>query len=306
MKKGVIFNIQKCSIHDGPGLRTLVFFKGCPLRCKWCANPESQSFEPQIMNMYSRCVSCYMCIDACDKGCIKKSESGRYEIDYAKCDGCGKCSDVCFAEARTLMGKQMTAQELLAEIKKDQGFYTRSGGGVTFSGGEPLMQPEFLEEIARLCKENGIKTAIESCGCGDFEKFSKAMPYIDFMYFDLKHMDSSEHKRLTGAGNEMIIENLKKINELGTTQITIRTPVIPNCNDSEKNICETAELIKNLKMVKAYELLAYHNLGENKYDSLGRTYELHGTQKPSEEFMNNLVEKANAVLDNKIKCFYET
>ena len=163
MSTGTIFNIQKCSIHDGPGIRTLVFFKGCPLRCKWCANPESQSFGPQIMNMYSRCVSCMMCIDVCEKKCFYKSDSGRYEINYSLCDGCGKCADVCFAEARTLMGRKVTAPELFEEIKKDYGFFNRSGGGVTFSGGEPLMQPEFLEEIAKLCKENGIKTAMESC-----------------------------------------------------------------------------------------------------------------------------------------------
>lgn len=304
MSTGTIFNIQKCSIHDGPGIRTLVFFKGCPLRCKWCANPESQSFGPQIMNMYSRCVSCMMCIDVCEKKCIYKSDSGRYEINYSLCDGCGKCADVCFAEARTLMGRKVTAQELFEEIKKDYGFFNRSGGGVTFSGGEPLMQPEFLEEIAKLCKENGIKTAMESCGCGDIEKFRYAMKYIDFMYFDIKHMDPDVHKKLTGMSNEMILKNLKGINDMGTTEIVIRTPVIPGYNDSDDNIIATAEKLNDLNMVKGYELLAYHNLGENKYDALGRRYELHNVEKPPVEFMNRLVEKANSVLRNK-KCFYE-
>lgn len=305
MPTGTIFNIQKCSIHDGPGIRTLVFFKGCPLRCKWCANPESQSFAPQIMNMYSRCVSCMMCIDVCEKKCIYRSDSGRYEINYSLCDGCGKCAEVCFAEARTLMGRKITVQELFEEIKKDQGFFNRSGGGVTFSGGEPLMQPEFLKEIAKLCKENGIKTAMESCGCGDIEKFGPAMKYIDFMYFDVKHMDPEIHKKLTGMSNEMILKNLKGINDMGTTEIVIRTPVIPGYNDSEDNIIATAEMLNDLNMVKGYELLAYHNLGENKYDALGRKYELHNVEKPSTEFMNRLVDKANSVLRNK-KCFYES
>lgn len=297
----MIFNIQKCSIHDGDGLRTLVFFKGCPLRCPWCSNPESQSYGPEIIESPSKCIGCGLCRDRCPQRAI----AGTGKIDRTKCpENCTVCTDICYAEAKRIAGKEYTIDELFDEIKKDFIFYEMKGGGVTFSGGEPLTHGKYLKEIAQKCKKNRINVVVESCGYSPFAEFEGALSYIDAMFMDIKIIDSALHKKITGAGNELILDNIKKISEFGIP-ITIRTPVIPGYTDSVENITGIAEFITMLPAVREYELLVYHNLGESKYASLGKKYELAGVEPPSDEQMRQLVKKANSILQPHGKqCFY--
>lgn len=299
----MIFNVQKCSIHDGVGLRTIVFFKGCPLRCKWCANPESQLYTPEIMEHPRKCVGDGNCVRVCPSSAIYPAEEGLL-IDREKCRKCFKCTEVCYALAKEVCGEDKTAEELFKEVNKDRHFYHLKGGGATFSGGEPLTQPELLTELAQKCRANRIGTTIETCGYGDYEKFKGAIPYIDHIFFDLKVMDGEKHRELTGVTNEVILDNLKKINSFGVP-ITIRTPVVPGSNDAVENIQAIAEFIKDLSSVKEYELLPYHNLGESKYKALGRKYELEEVNPPEDEFIRERVKIANKVLKPCGKeCFY--
>lgn len=299
----MIFNIQKCSIHDGDGIRTLVFLKGCPMECLWCANPESQSYKAEIMESQALCIECGVCQQVCPESAIPSSSNG-YKIDRSLCTDCFKCTEHCYAESKVIVGKDYSIEELFDEIEKDRPFYSMSGGGVTFSGGEPLTHPVFLREITKKCHENGINVVVESCGYGIYDEFKEALPYIDSMFLDIKHIDSNIHKDLTGKGNELIFENIKRIAEYGIP-ITARTPIVPGYNDSPENIIGISEFISTIPGITEYELLAYHNLGESKYNSLGRPYDLKGVQSPSDEEMRDLVKCANQILqDYNKKCFY--
>ena len=300
----LIFNIQKCSIHDGEGLRTIVFFKGCPLHCKWCANPESQSYKMEIMEFPKKCVGCGECMKVCKLNAIHPDPKAGLKIDRSVCNNCFACADICYAEAKKTCGEEKTAEEIFKEVNKDRFFYEIRGGGVTFSGGEPLTQPELLYQTAKKCKANRLHTTMETCGFGKFEEFEKALDYIDESFFDIKHMDTEVHKELTGVGNEVILSNLKAIAGHGIP-VTVRTPVIPGLNDSMENIVATAEFIKDIPNVVEYELLLYHNLGESKYTSLGKPYELHDIVPPTDDDIRPLVKAANQVLKPYGKqCFY--
>lgn len=299
----MIFDIQKCSIHDGSGIRTLVFFKGCPLHCLWCANPESQAYEAEVMEAPLKCIGCEKCINICPEHAVSLTEDG-YRIDRNQCCRCYACTEKCFAEARYVTGREYEIDELFKEINKDRMFYSRYGGGVTFSGGEPLSQPEYLTKIAKKCKENHINTAIESCGVGNYEQFKEALPYIDYAFLDIKHIDTKRHKELTGLGNEGILANIELIAEAGIP-ITVRTPVIPGYTDSDENIIGIAEFIYDLPTVEAFELLKYHQLGVPKYIALGREYPLSDVVPPEDSRMKELVRLANRTLEGSGKqCFY--
>lgn len=298
----MIFNIQRCSIHDGHGLRTLVFFKGCPLRCQWCANPESQGYGPEIMESQGKCIGCGACVKVCLDSAINTTEEG-FRIDREKCVHCFNCVDRCYAGSKHQIGKEYDVEELYKEIEKDRDFYAIKGGGVTFSGGEPLTHPRDLTAIAKVCHERGIDVAIESCGMGSYDDFSHALPYINSMFFDIKHIDSDTHKELTGSGNKLILDNLKRIVKFGVP-VTVRTPIIPGLNDSLANIKGIAEFVKALPEIKEYELLPYHQFGANKYNGLGRPYALETTEPPEDEKMRELVKAANTVFENQQTCFY--
>ncbi|WP_432667142.1 glycyl-radical enzyme activating protein [Wukongibacter baidiensis] len=299
----MIFNIQKCSIHDGHGLRTVVFLKGCPLRCKWCANPESQIYQAEIMESQGKCIGCGVCIKECPENAIHLTNEGP-QIDRDKCISCFRCVEHCYAGAKYIEGKEYSIDELYKEIKKDKIFYDMKGGGVTFSGGEPLTQPGFLKDIAKKCHESGINVQIESCGYGEFKLFKEVLPYVDGMFIDLKHMNTKIHRELTGIDNAGILKNIKAIDDYGMSVI-IRTPVIPNCNDSKENIEASARFIKTLSNVKEYELLPYHQFGINKYKALGREYLLTDTKPPTDEEIRDLVKYANDIFKGTDKvCYY--
>lgn len=303
MHTGVIFNIQKCSIHDGPGIRTLVFLKGCPLRCLWCSNPESQKVEPEIASLYKRCIGCRACEKICPQKAISCKNS-QMLIDKELCNNCNLCAEVCCTNSKQVMGKKMTVDEVLIEILKDRPFYKKSGGGVTFSGGEPLMQPDFLLEILKKCKNLGIDTAIETSGYGSSIVLEEAAEYLDTIHFDIKHMNDIKHKELTGVSNKLILDNLIKLNnKLEEKKVIVRIPVIPGYNDSEENISLTAQFCTQLKSVKRMELLPYHNLGEHKYKSINRNYELSEVKTPDGKYMEKLMNIAKNILcDKGIDC----
>ena len=297
----MIFNIQKCSIHDGDGIRTLVFFKGCPLRCPWCANPESQVYDCEITEHPSKCIGCGLCIERCPEKAIGRDG----HINRNLCSkGCTACTDICYAEAKKHVGKEYSIDEVFAEIKKDKIFYDMNGGGVTFSGGEPLTHGDYLAQIAKKCRENGINVCVESCGFSKYESFQHALPYINSMFMDIKIIDPQRHKEVTGTSNELILDNIRKISEYGIP-ITIRTPVVPGYTDSPENIAGIAEFVTTLPTVSEYELLVYHNLGESKYDALGKPYTLKNVKPPSDEEMIALSKLANVILNKSGKqCFY--
>ena len=254
----VIFDIQRNSFVDGPGIRTTVFFKGCNLKCKWCHNPESQNFEKQMMIYKNKCTGCGKCASVCPH-------------HLSSCEFCGKCEILCPNDARKVCGKEYTPEEVLKEVIKDKTFYETSNGGVTFSGGECMLQADFLCETLKLCKENGIHTAIDTAGCVSWEHFEKIMPYADMFLYDVKCFDEQKHKEYTGVSNKLILENLKKITDTGDKEIIIRIPVIHGVNDDEKEMGMIAEFLKGIRYTSV-DLLPYHKMGEHKYDALDMAY----------------------------------
>lgn len=286
--KGIIFNLQRYSIHDGPGIRTTVFLKGCPLRCLWCQNPESQSAQPEIFFDREKCKGCGTCVKACPKGAIEIKD-GKSRTNRQLCKGIGKCAEVCPNGARNLIGRYATAGEVFKEVKEDEIFYWRSGGGVTLSGGEPLAQPEFVIALLKLCKDAGINTALDTSGYTKWGTFKRVLEYVDLVLYDFKHMDPVEHKKYTGVSNELILDNVRRIHHELSITILARVPIIPGYNDSVENIKATARFIaKELDKSVKVHLLPYHRLGEVKYERLERPGKPFSVKPPSEEHMAEL------------------
>lgn len=269
MCKGTIFNIQKFSTNDGPGVRTTVFFKGCPLRCQWCANPESQSTAIQILHDQSRCVRCLTCVHDCPQKACSLSD-GFLSIDSRKCSGCLKCVRHCPAGALSYEGEYKKVQEVVDICLQDKDFYETSGGGVTISGGEAMAQPEFLEELLLALKQHKIHLAIETTGYAEPEIFKKLAPMFDLLLFDVKHYDSARHYEGTHVPNELIIENLTWAISQGI-HVQPRLPVIPEFNASLEDASGIAALLKKVG-AKQVQLLPFHQFGENKYRKLGQKY----------------------------------
>ena len=289
---GLVFNMQKFSLHDGPGIRTLVFMKGCPLACKWCDNPEGQKPYPQLRFVKIKCVGANKCdapcVGACPEEAITISQDDTVQVDRRLCTNCGKCAEVCLFGALTVLGERKTIDEVLAQVERDHLFYDRSGGGVTIGGGEPLMKFEFVLQFLRRCKERFLDTALETCGQVQWKCLKKVSRYLDLIYYDIKHIDPVRHEELTGVSNKLILSNARKIlSGEANTKVVIRTEVIPGYNDSEENVVGIARFIAE-SGGKMIELLPYHALGSSKYRELGIEYELTDTKSPTEDQMGKL------------------
>lgn len=267
--RGQIFNIQRFSVQDGIGVRTLIFLKGCPLRCLWCCNPESQAENPVILYQKNRCLHCQTCVAVCDRGAVYR-DGAVQKIDVQKCDLCGKCVDYCYAGALELSGKPWTLEEVFAEIEKDSVLYQNSNGGVTLSGGEPFLQHAFAHALLKKCKENGINTAVETCGNVPWTSLEASLPFVDLFLYDIKQMDSAVHSRFTGVGNALILENLRKLSA-HNKNVVIRLPIIPTVNDSMEHIRRVIDFMKENGFREA-NILPFHKFGLNKYESLHMNY----------------------------------
>ena len=269
---GWVFNIQRYSIQDGPGIRTTVFLQGCPLKCLWCDNPESQSARPQLFYFDSQCTKCYRCIEICPNKANTIKSDGSIQIDRSSCVVCGKCVEACSSEARIVSGKRMSADEALEEVSSDALFYRNSGGGMTLSGGESLYQPEFAVELLKGAQMMGIHTALDTSGFASWSVLEEALRYTDLVLYDIKHMDNVKHMVLTGVENRLILENAENIGRMGK-EIIIRVPLIPAVNDSEENINALGRFAAGIGLQRI-DLLPYHQLGLRKYHYLGKICEL--------------------------------
>jgi pyruvate formate lyase activating enzyme len=270
--EGVVFNIQRYSIDDGPGIRTTVFLKGCPLRCPWCSNPESQDPKPQLSYRFTSCKKCGTCAAACPNGALALGEDG-LAVDREKCVACGACVRVCPSDALKIAGETRTLDQVWKLIRKDAVYYETSGGGVTCSGGEILSQPDFVAAIFKKCRQEGIHTCADTSGFGSPEALDKILEYADLVYFVLKHADPARHAELMGAPLDAILASLKTVAARGVP-ITIRLPLIPGYNDSAENLAATARLVKELAPGALVNILPYHKYGASKYAAVGMTYAL--------------------------------
>lgn len=286
MAKGMIFDIKRFAIHDGPGIRTTVFLKGCPLHCLWCHNPEGIENKFELIARPSRCARCYSCISACPLGAISEN-SGPVEIDRSRCNLCGKCVKVCMYEALEMAGREISVKDVIEEVEKDRIFYEQSGGGATLSGGEPLGQPEFCEEILTELNKKNIPAALDTSGLAPWEVLATNAGEADIVLYDLKMIDAKRHKKYTGVSNALILDNLKKLSR-EHKNIVIRIPLAAGVNDDEQNIRLTIDFLRPLKTVNKVSLLKYHKGGVEKYKNLGKAPCFKIYEAPSDQRMEEI------------------
>ncbi len=315
MITGYVCNIQRFSVHDGPGIRTTVFLKGCTLRCFWCHNPESIRPKPEVQFFPSRCIGCAACVEVCSEGAQAFDENGIRVFDREKCVACGKCVGLCYAEALVFTAKAMTAEAVVEEVLRDRAFYENSGGGVTLSGGEPALQVEFSREILERCRAAGVPTAIETAANVPWESLEALLPFTDLVMMDIKHMDSAKHHDAVGAPNTLLLENAHRLAETDKP-ILFRIPVIPTVNDTPEEVDDIAAFVRELRDLRAaqhnanwhnspasseptpitLELLAFHRMAGDKYNSLGWNYRAADLIPPTKEYMAMLTSAAQRIL----------
>ena len=291
---GIIFNTQRFSVHDGPGIRTTIFFKGCPLRCLWCDNPEGQKATPEMVFWKESCIHCETCVRICPYNAIKTFGRSSKMIVKDRCIVCGRCLDTCYSKALEQIGRYVVVDEVLEEVERDRIFFEASGGGVTASGGEPTAQPEFVAELFRRCKEGHIHTAVETCGYAEWSILEKVLKYTDLALYDIKDMDPVRHKEFVGVHNDLILGNAKKISSK-LIPMVVRIPIIPGYNDCEDNIESLGHFISELHGVREVDLLPYHRLGEAKYNRLGLKYRLKGLKPPREDHLQSIKGKMESI-----------
>ena len=283
MSQGMIYNIQRMSVQDGPGLRTTVFLKGCPLRCLWCSNPESQQFTPQMLLFDNLCVSCGACAQVCPNGAVVPLESGKMGRDTEKCTHCGACTEVCPNKARVMSGRIMTVEEVMEVVRKDWLFYENSGGGVTFGGGEPTAGGQFFLDLVQTAHDEGLHVTVDTCGFCPEDRFDKTIGLADLFLFDCKHMDPEQHKKLTGRDNANILDCLRYLSQIGQP-LWIRHVLVPGITDVDEYLYRTRDFIAELgDCVKRVEVLPYHTLGIFKWDELNIPYKLRDVDPPTPE-----------------------
>ena len=296
--RGLIFNIQRFSLHDGSGIRTLVFLQGCPLACRWCSNPEGQARLPVLAFDVNKCigtVECDRCLQVCAEKAIAVSGDGMVRVERERCDHCGKCADVCPSMALSLLGRTMSVAEVIDVVEEDGSFYTRSGGGLTLSGGEPLSQARFAGELLKTARSRGIDTALETSGHCRWEDLQEVCRHADQVFYDVKCLDSARHEEYVRVGNRLILENLHRLCEhFPDLRVVVRTPVIPGFNDSPEDVAAVAAFVRDLPGSRRHELLPYHGFGGPKYRQLGWENPLEDLEPPTEERMARLREIAGA------------
>lgn len=281
MPEGLVFDIQRFSIHDGPGIRTTVFLKGCPLSCLWCHNPESQDPKPEIFFTASKCIGCLFCARMCERG-GHRFEDGKHIFDRSACIRCGECTKECYAQALEIAGRTMSADEVMTEALKDRPFYETSGGGMTLSGGEPLMQFDFTKAVLEAAKAAGLHTCLETCGHAAAERVLAVAPWTDLFLYDVKETDPAKHREYTGVPNDRILANLSALSAAGA-RIVLRCAIVSGLNDRPDHFAAVARLAETLAGVQAVDVLPYHPLGTSKSQRLGQTPRLADVQTPSEE-----------------------
>jgi pyruvate formate lyase activating enzyme len=284
MNQGTLFDIKRYAIHDGPGIRTTLFFKGCPLRCWWCHNPEGIASEPELILKPNRCLDdCDLCLADCPEKALSKPD-GRIRVDRDRCRVLGRCAEACPTEALEVVGKTRTVDEVMREVRKDRIFYERSGGGVTFSGGEPLQQIEFLAALLEECRKDNLHTVVDTSGHAPYERLEGIRDAVDLFFYDLKHMDPAKHREMTGVSNEVILDNLRRLAETDS-RIQIRVPVVTGVNDNIDHTRRMAEFLASLPGIRDISLLPYHSMGSQKYKNLDVSCPNPDAEPPSEDTM---------------------